>query len=85
MDSKLLVIFKRFARGFAATAIPIAATELAKGYNLSDPTDLKRFILSIITPVIAGLLLAGEKLYRWQEPEQPIPVNDSKSTKASKS
>jgi hypothetical protein len=80
MESKSWVLFKRFLRGFAATAIPIAAAELAKGYDLSSLVDLKRFLLSLITPIIAGLLLAGEKAYRWEEPQQPVEIEDVPTT-----
>jgi hypothetical protein len=74
MESKFAVIFKRFLRGFIATAIPIITLELSKGYDLSNPSDLKKFALSLITPLVAGLLLALEKHIRWVEPDQPEPL-----------
>ncbi len=59
-ESKLIVLLKRFIRGFLATAVPVISVELAKGYDLSNSVDLKRFVASLITPLIAGLLLALE-------------------------
>jgi hypothetical protein len=51
-ESKSWVIFKRFLRGFIATAIPIVTMELSKGYDLSNPNDLKKLALSLLTPLM---------------------------------
>jgi ABC-type anion transport system duplicated permease subunit len=76
MESKSSVIFKRFLRVFIATAIPVVTLELAKGYDLSNPVDIKRFILSLITPLISGLLVAADKYVRWVEPEIAEPLTN---------
>jgi hypothetical protein len=79
MESKSSVLLKRFIRGFLATAIPVVSLELAKGYDLSNPTDIKRFLLTLITPLISGLLLALEKNLRWVEPEHPEPLTNEEA------
>jgi hypothetical protein len=84
-SSKAWVLFTRFIRGFLATAIPVITVELAKGYDLSNPVDLKRLIASLATPLVAGLLLALEKWSRWVDPEQPEPLTNEPEAVETKS
>src|SRR5687768_6965658 len=84
-SSKAWVLFTRFVRGFVATAIPIVTVEIAKGYDLTNPVELKRLFASLSTPLVAGLLLALEKWARWVDPEEPEPLTNEPEAVETKS
>lgn len=74
--SKASVIWIRFARTFIATLIPVVSLELAKGYDLSNPADLKKFALALITPLFAAGILALDKWARWEKPQTPVEIDE---------
>lgn len=75
-QSKSSVIWIRFVRTFIATLIPVVSLELAKGYDLSNPADLKKFALSLVTPLFAAGILALDKWARWEEPDRPVEIDE---------
>lgn len=64
--TKYQVVLHRFLKGFVATAVPVITTQLA---GITDPTpeNLKRVGLSLIIPLISGLLLALDKSINYVE------------------
>lgn len=77
MNDKDIVILKRFARGFVAGGIASIIPLLAGVVNIQDATAIKKTLITFAIAFITGGIQALDKLLRWVEPEQPIPVNDS--------
>ena len=80
-QTKFWVIAKRFIRGLVYSTVPIILIELNKGYDLSNSVDQKRLVSSLTTPLIIGLLMALDKWVRWEEPEEPVEIEELSDVK----
>ena len=61
------VILKRFLRALVAAFIAGVSTQLATGTTISSLEDLQKFGISLLMAGIAGVLMALDKLARFQE------------------
>jgi hypothetical protein len=76
MDSKAVVLLKRFIRGFVAGGLASVAAQLATNIVISNIADLKKLGISLAVAFISGGILAIEKALRWVEPENPEPLTN---------
>lgn len=74
--SKSQALFQRFLKGFVASAIPTIVTALAGITQFNNVSELKAFLIGIAVPLVTGMLLAFEKAINWQEPEQPVEIDE---------
>ena len=61
------VILNRFLRGLVAAFIAGVSTQLATGTTVTSLEDLQKFGISLLAAGISGVLLALDKLIRFQE------------------
>ena len=76
MESKSIVLFKRFMRGFMAGGLASVAAQLTTTVTLNSLSDLKKLGISLVIAFLSGGILALEKAMRWVEPEQPEPLSN---------
>jgi hypothetical protein len=68
------VVLKRFLRTLVAAFIAGVSTQLATGTSISSLEDLKKFGISLLMAGIAGVIMAVDKLIRYED-VSPAPSN----------
>jgi hypothetical protein len=66
-NEQIVVIAKRFLRGFISGGIASAAALLAAGVSVTTLEDLRKLSIALAAAFITGGLLSIDKLLRWQD------------------
>jgi hypothetical protein len=74
MNSKAVVILKRFLKGFMAGGLASVAAQLASSIVISNLSDLRKLGASLAIAFLTGGILAIEKLVNWTPPQNPVPL-----------
>lgn len=67
MSLKIHVFYTRFLKGFISAGLTAVVLQLQQGTTISSFEDIKKFGFSLALAFFTGVVLALEKLNRWEE------------------